>query len=189
VHRIQLKGNLFTHHRFLLLNLGPTRPPKIHHLKQHPTRPYAVEISWQAPKRYFVAGELKGYEIILFEIGQTGRINWTLGPETTAAVLGPLKRNTTFCVTILAFDEYGKGPAGDCINITTRDGGKTNNCHIRLQTYRLQTRSWPTNSKGIGLQLFSCLLSLLAYFYCHSITNAVLLLATLNRSVYFINVL
>ena len=136
-----LKGNLFTHHRFLILNLGPTRSPKIYHLKQHPTRLYAVEISWQAPKRYFVPSKLKGYEIIFVEPGQTGRINWTLGPETTAAALGPLKRNTTFCVTIVTFDEYGKSPASDCINITTRDGGKTDNCHIRLQKYALQTSS------------------------------------------------
>ena len=130
VHRIHLRNNHFTHRRFLVLNLGPTRPPKIHHLTQHPNKLYSVEMGWQAPKRYFVPGELKGYEIIFFETGQTGRINWTFGPETTAAALGPLKRNTTFCVTILAFDEYGKSPAGDCINITTRDGGKTDNCHI-----------------------------------------------------------
>ena len=129
-----VKHNLFTYHRFLILNLGPTRPPKIHHLSQHPTRLYAVEISWQAPKRYFVPGELKGYEITFVETGQTSRLNWTLGPETTGAAFGPFKRNTTFCVTILAFDEYGKSPASDCINITTHDGGKADNCHIRLQT-------------------------------------------------------
>ena len=93
-----------------------------------------MELRWQAPKSYFVPGELNGYEIMFFETGQASRINWTFGPETTAAALGPFKRNTTFCVTILAFDEYGKGPASDCINITTRDGGKTDNCHIGLQT-------------------------------------------------------
>lgn len=148
---IQLKRNLFTHQRFLVLNLGPTRPPKIHRLAQHPTKFYAVEMGWQAPRRYFIPGKLKGYEIIFVETGQTGRINRTLGPEKNGFALGLLKRNTTYCVTIIAFDEYGKGPAGDCINITTRDGGKTDNCHIRLQTYRLQTQSLPTNNKTIEL--------------------------------------
>ena len=108
-------------------------------------------MGWQSPRRYFIPGTLKGYEIIFVETGQTGRINWTLGPEKNVFAVGSLKRNTTYCVTIIAFDEYGKGPAGDCINITTRDGGKTDNCHIRLQTYRLQNQSWPTNSKTIEL--------------------------------------
>ncbi|KAJ7323754.1 chromatin-modulating protein mrc1 [Desmophyllum pertusum] len=32
------------------------------------------------------------------------------------------QKNTTYCVTVLAFDEYGEGPAENCINVTIRDG-------------------------------------------------------------------
>ena len=49
--------------------------------------------------------------------------DYTFGSEVNNFVVGPLKKNTTYCVTVLAFDEYGDGPANKCINITTQDGG------------------------------------------------------------------
>jgi len=60
----------------------------------------------------------------VFSVGG-GKWNFSreFGPEVTAAAIGPLKKNTTYCVTVLAFDEHGDGPADKCINITTQDGG------------------------------------------------------------------
>ncbi|XP_027054271.1 C-type lectin domain family 12 member B-like, partial [Pocillopora damicornis] len=43
--------------------------------------------------------------------------------------MGP---NSTYCITVLAFNEAGDGPAAKCINFTTRDGA----CPISWMRYQ-----------------------------------------------------
>ena len=49
---------------------------------------------------------------------------WLKVPPNWTYLYGSLQKNTTYCVTVLAFDEYGEGPAENCINVTIRDGGR-----------------------------------------------------------------
>ena len=72
-------------------------------------------------KRLFFAGQQRGYRLVFS--GDNDRWNYTFGSEVTSIFVGPLKKNTTYCVTVFAFDEYGDGPVNECINITTQDGG------------------------------------------------------------------
>ncbi len=82
-------------------------------------------MSWKAPRAYFLAGDLKGYKVVFFLADGTGRFMWwTFGPNTTAAAFGPFERNTIFCAAVVALNNYGEGVAADCVNITTRDGGR-----------------------------------------------------------------
>lgn len=59
-------------------------------------------------------------------------INWIFGLEIIGVVFGLFKWNIIFCVIIFVFDEYGKSFVSDCINIIIYDGGKVDNCYIRL---------------------------------------------------------
>ncbi|KAL9950407.1 hypothetical protein ACROYT_G042895 [Oculina patagonica] len=122
--RVEIYGRPFDN------STGPTGPPKILHLINHPTSLYDVEISWKEPRAYFLAGQLKGYKVIFFHAD--GTWEWTFGPETTVSPFGPFEKNFTFCGTVVALNYYGEGVAADCINITTRDGA----CPISWTRYR-----------------------------------------------------
>ncbi|KAJ7378583.1 hypothetical protein OS493_021882, partial [Desmophyllum pertusum] len=103
---------------------GPTQPPKIEEVIQHKTYQYVAMITWQPLKSYFVAGELKGYKVIFFIPDGKGRYMWWKVPPDWTYFYGPyaFQKNTTYCATVLAFNEYGEGPAEKCTNITIRDG-------------------------------------------------------------------
>ncbi|KAL9950408.1 hypothetical protein ACROYT_G042896 [Oculina patagonica] len=122
--RVEIYGRPFDN------STGPTRPPRNIQLVQHPTSLYGIEMSWQVPEVFFLAGELKGYKVIFSHADGTWQ--WTFGPETTVEPFGPFERNTTFCATVVALNYYGEGVAADCINITTRDGA----CPISWTRYR-----------------------------------------------------
>ena len=110
----------------MFIIVGPTQPPKIEEVIQHKTYQYGAQITWQPLKSYFVAGELKGYKVIFFKPGGKGRYMWWKVPPHWTYFYGPyaFQKNTTYCATVLAFNEYGEGPAEKCINITIRDGGR-----------------------------------------------------------------
>ena len=97
------------------------RSPQIEKVSPHETVLCVVAVKWRPLKGYFFAGQQRGYKLVFS--GNSGGWNYTLGSEVTSFHVGPLKKNTTYCVRVLAFDEYGDGPADECINITTQDGG------------------------------------------------------------------
>lgn len=102
------------------LAISPTLPLIINEVIQNERYMYVTGISWSRPKVY--GGLVTGYKVIL-HYTDGNRHNWTLEADkrSFSAGMGP---NSTYCITVLAFNEAGDGPAAKCINFTTRDGGK-----------------------------------------------------------------
>ncbi|RMX54060.1 hypothetical protein pdam_00013141, partial [Pocillopora damicornis] len=112
---------------------------------------YVTGISWSRPKVY--GGLVTGYKVIL-HYTDGNRHNWTLEADqrSFSAGMGP---NSTYCITVLAFNEAGDGPAAKCINFTTRDGA----CPISWMRYQdscylnvSKPANWPHGTLCVGIR-------------------------------------
>ena len=114
----------------MLLFSVETLPPTVTKIKLQSIGVHSIDISWDSLPVYQSVVELiiKGYKIIYHHVTDQGELDEqtnvtiTVDRSTTNYRMAGLERNATYCVRILAYDEYGDGEISNCTDATTTEG-------------------------------------------------------------------
>ena len=88
---------------------------------------HSLSISWEKPPFYQLLADIKGFKVIyrpLASFDQTEVVIKLANANITKYKMTGLERNETYCVRVLAYNEYGDGEASRCLNVTTAEGNR-----------------------------------------------------------------
>lgn len=88
---------------------------------------HSLSISWKKPPLYQALADIKGFKVIyrtLASFDQTEVAITLANANVTKYKITGLDRNETYCVRVLAYNEYGDGEASRCLNVTTAEGNR-----------------------------------------------------------------
>ena len=121
------QSNVIITHQVPTFLFSGTSPPLVTNIKIHNIGIHSFNVSWNDVPVYSSVSETKGYKIVYYplaDIGGVNPINLTVtvnGYITNYEIVG-LERNQTYCVQILAYNEFGDGEITNCTNVTTAQG-------------------------------------------------------------------
>lgn len=98
-------------------------PPLVTSVTPHGQGLLKLSISWERTLVYQSILETLGYKIIYHPLAESEpNMTITVNSDITSYNILGLKMNQTYCVRILAYNEYGDGESTNCTEITTAQG-------------------------------------------------------------------
>ena len=88
---------------------------------------HSLSISWKKPPLYQELADIKGFKVMyrpLASFDQPEVVITLVNANVTKYRMTGLERNETYCVRVLAYNEYGDGEASRCLNATTTEGNR-----------------------------------------------------------------
>ncbi|XP_067028196.1 uncharacterized protein [Acropora muricata] len=85
---------------------------------------HSLSISWKKPPLYQALADIKGFKVIYRPLASFDQTEVTItlaNANVTKYKMTGLERNETYCVRVLAYNEYGDGEASHCLNVTTAE--------------------------------------------------------------------
>lgn len=84
---------------------------------------HSFDISWDTLHSCQSTKQVTGYKIVYQRLSQNNNnVTITVERNATNYTVAGLKRNETYCVRILAYNENGDGHLSDCVEVTTATG-------------------------------------------------------------------
>ena len=98
-------------------------PPLVTDIKLYNIEMHSFYISWDTLHSCQSTKQVTGYKIVYQRLSQNNN-NVTITVERSARnyTVAGLKRNETYCIRILAYNENGDGHLSDCTEVTTATG-------------------------------------------------------------------
>ena len=98
-------------------------PPLVTDIKLYNIEMHSFYISWDTLHSCQSTKQVTGYKIVYQRLSQNNN-NVTITVERNARnyTVAGLKRNETYCIRILAYNENGDGHLSDCTEVTTATG-------------------------------------------------------------------
>ena len=96
-------------------------------IKIHSIGAHSLNITWDSLLPYQSFPEITGYKIrylLLTDQGESSRNNVliTVNSSNASYRVTGLQRNTSYCVTVFAYNEHGDGEINNCTAVTTASG-------------------------------------------------------------------
>ena len=88
---------------------------------------HSLSISWKKPPLYQALADIKGFKVIYRPLASFDQTEVTItlaNANVTKYKMTGLERNETYCVRVLAYNEFGDGEASHCLNVTTAEGDR-----------------------------------------------------------------
>lgn len=93
--------------------------PSVRNIKPHSIGVHSISISWDS----IPVVETIGYKIIYHPLKDNQTTTTiTVHSDMTNYRIAGLERSQTYCVRVLAYNEYGDGEISNCTEVTTAQG-------------------------------------------------------------------